>query len=141
MRRKTLVATFIVFVAVVYLITLGLGGTTAYYWTVDEVLDKGAGSELNRFRVSGKLVGDSVRWDAEAVRLTFDITGTEEGDKNRLTVVYNGVKPDNFMDSSEVIVEGKLDDSGVFIADTLLVKCPTKYEAEDTGEHQAEVTQ
>jgi len=47
-----------------------------------------------------------------------------------LNVVYQGVTPDMFQDGGEVVVEGALDEQGVFHANTLLTSCPSKYEAE-----------
>ena len=35
-----------------------------------------------------------------------------------------------FQDGGEVVVEGALDEHGVFHANTLLTSCPSKYEAE-----------
>jgi cytochrome c-type biogenesis protein CcmE len=48
-----------------------------------------------------------------------------------LNVVYQGVTPDMFQDGGEVVVEGALDEQGVFHANTLLTSCPSKYEAEE----------
>lgn len=45
-----------------------------------------------------------------------------------MPVVYNGVKPDLLAQSESVMVEGRLLDSGVFQAGTILTKCPSKYE-------------
>ena len=43
-------------------------------------------------------------------------------------MVYNGVKPDLLRDEAQAIMTGKLGADGVFYADELLLKCPTKYE-------------
>jgi cytochrome c-type biogenesis protein CcmE len=37
--------------------------------------------------------------------------------------------PDIFKDNVEVVVEGVYDRDGVFAADTLLAKCPSKFES------------
>lgn len=50
-------------------------------------------------------------------------------DTTAIPVVYNRVKPDLLADDVEVVVEGTLVD-GVFQARKVLVKCPSKYEAE-----------
>ena len=52
--------------------------------------------------------------------------GLRPGDK--VKVVYNGAKPDMLKDEAQAILTGKLDSEGVFIAEELLLKCPTKYE-------------
>lgn len=46
----------------------------------------------------------------------------------RLKVVYNGVKPDLLKNEAQAIMTGKLGADGVFYAQELLLKCPTKYE-------------
>jgi cytochrome c-type biogenesis protein CcmE len=45
-------------------------------------------------------------------------------------VIYRGLAPDTFKDTSDVVVRGKLDQKKmVFYADHLLAKCASKYEA------------
>ncbi|MCS6908296.1 MAG: cytochrome c maturation protein CcmE, partial [Anaerolineales bacterium] len=46
----------------------------------------------------------------------------------RLEIVYHGVKPDLLRHEAQAIVTGKLGEDGVFYAEELLLKCPTKYE-------------
>ena len=48
----------------------------------------------------------------------------------RLPVVYVGPKPDLLRHEAQAIVTGKLGGDGVFYADELLLKCPTRYEEE-----------
>jgi cytochrome c-type biogenesis protein CcmE len=48
--------------------------------------------------------------------------------RQRIEVVYIGVKPDLLRDEAQAIMTGKIDENGVFVADELLLKCPTKYE-------------
>jgi cytochrome c-type biogenesis protein CcmE len=43
-------------------------------------------------------------------------------------VVYNGVKPDLLRNEAQAIMTGKIGSDGVFQANELLLKCPTKYE-------------
>jgi cytochrome c-type biogenesis protein CcmE len=45
-----------------------------------------------------------------------------------VSVVYVGPKPDLLRGEAQAIMTGKLGDDGVFYADELLLKCPTKYE-------------
>ncbi len=48
--------------------------------------------------------------------------------RQRISVVYTGVKPDLMRDEAQAIMTGKLGEDGVFYAEELLLKCPTKYE-------------
>ncbi len=64
--------------------------------------------------------------DAEKNLFSFymvDNHGTE------LKVVYKGAIPNNFESSTSVVVTGKFQ-KGVFIANDILTKCPSKYEEE-----------
>ncbi len=47
-----------------------------------------------------------------------------------MKVVYDGAKPNNFEVAEAVVVKGKVKD-GVFIANDILTKCPSKYEAKE----------
>ena len=59
----------------------------------------------------------------EKMHLTFILAGS----KNEIPVYYEGSVPDNFAENRVVVVEGRLDTTGVFLADTLITKCEWKY--------------
>ena len=44
-----------------------------------------------------------------------------------IRVVYRDLKPANFEDAEQVVVEGKMLQNGQFEAEHILVKCPSKY--------------
>lgn len=46
-----------------------------------------------------------------------------------LPVEYSGIVPDTFRDCAGVTVRGVLGNDGVFRADEIVAKCPSKYEA------------
>lgn len=46
-----------------------------------------------------------------------------------LPVEYSGIVPDTFRDCAGVTVRGVLGSNGVFRADEIIAKCPSKYEA------------
>jgi cytochrome c-type biogenesis protein CcmE len=48
--------------------------------------------------------------------------------RSRLKVVYIGPKPDLLRNEAQAIMTGHLGSDGVFYADELLLKCPTRYE-------------
>lgn len=72
-------------------------------------------------------LGSTGDYDAQG-RFTFvlqDETGRE------VTIVYSGVKPANFEQATSIVAIGRYDrESGGFLADELLVKCPSKYHEE-----------
>ena len=52
-------------------------------------------------------------------------------------VVFNGPKPDQMREGAEAILEGKYDGE-VFQAQSLLLKCPSRYEEGTVEEVQVE---
>ena len=85
----------------------------------------------------GLLKKESVKWDADKIELQFEIY--EEGKEALLPVRYMGVKPDNFSEDVIVIVEGFFHENGVFEAEKVQTKCPSKYEGEDPENYDVEM--
>ena len=77
-----------------------------------------------RVSVAGKVVGQPTGTARGPDGLQFtirDVEGTVT-----LPVVYRGSVPDLFKTGRDVSVEGSLQ-NGVFVADKLVTKCPSKY--------------
>ncbi len=74
-----------------------------------------------RFRLGGLVEEGSVVKDGVSVR--FRVT---DGNA-QLPVTYRGLLPDLFREQQGVVAEGKLDPSGVFVADTVLAKHDERY--------------
>ncbi len=134
-RLKFAVGGLLILAAVVYLVVSALESTSTYYRTPAEVQAQQAQLVGKPLRVSGKLLVDTIRWDARNLLLDFEIAD-ETG--ARLPVHFEGVKPDNMTEAAEVIVEGKLGEDGVLYAHTLLLKCPSRYEEGETSEIRVE---
>lgn len=127
-KMKIIIGAGIVLSILSTLILLGMSNSTAFYMTIDEMLDKQNDVMNKPVKVSGKIVEDSVQWDAEQLLLSFEL----EGDSgSRVLFHYKGVKPDTLNDEWEAIADGQLQSDGIFMASELLVKCPSKYEAMD----------
>ena len=62
---------------------------------------------------------------------SFQLVDKEgDGAGPRLAAAYDGVMPDLFFNPhSEIILEGSYGDGGIFQADNILVKCPSKYQS------------
>jgi len=101
--------------------------TGAYYLTVAEVHQRGAEAYGQRIRVSGSVVEGSENWNAQEITLKFSIAD-ESGEQ--LPIVFYGPRPDNFQRAASAIIEGELLPDGSFQAETLLLKCPSRYEEE-----------
>lgn len=62
--------------------------------------------------------------------LRFDVTDMQGGDE-RMTIVYRKPRPENFHNATNVEAIGRYE-NGEFVATTLLVKCPSKYQGTET---------
>ena len=110
----------VILLAVAYLVYVGLGTATVYYFTVGELQAKGPSAEI--VRVGGAVEHGSIVREGAAVRFAVVDGG------GRLPVVYGGVIPDIFAEQIDVVVEGRYTPEGVFRATTLLTKCPSRFE-------------
>ncbi len=148
-RTKFILGGMLILAAVVYLIASSTQASSEYFMTVDEIKAEGAAAIGKSVRLSGAVVGDTVVYDPQTLTLTFDIAHVS-GDNNeiesqgglaevlyqavndpsrqRMPVVYIGVKPDLLRGEAQAIMTGKLGEDGVFYAEELLLKCPTRYE-------------
>jgi cytochrome c-type biogenesis protein CcmE len=85
-------------------------------------------STTGTVQVMGKIDFDSVTYDPAHTQLIFEITGLEKATvHDRLKVVYAGTVPGNFDQATSVVAKGKYQ-GGTFVAEQLLVKCPSKYQ-------------
>lgn len=80
-------------------------------------------------QVNGKLVKGSNKFDSAAGKLLFLI---DDGKGQTMQVDYPKAPPANFEDSTGMVVSGRYSE-GVFHAETILVKCPSKYEQKAPG--------
>jgi cytochrome c-type biogenesis protein CcmE len=147
--NKFVIGGILILGAVVFLIWTSTVSASEYFYTVDEVNAKGE-SVLNRnLRLSGAVIGETINYDAESLTLTFEIAHVpgdqalieDEGGladalhlavmdpgRSRIQIEYVGPLPDLLRHEAQAIVTGQLGEDGVFHADELLLKCPTKYE-------------
>ena len=76
--------------------------------------------------VAGKILHETARGGAGT--LQFDLLD-DAGE--RMTVVYNGMKPGNFDSAPKASVSGSYK-NGKFYADAVMTQCPSKYDSEKT---------
>ncbi len=148
-RAKFIVGGLLILAAVIYLIVSATQANAEFFMTVNELKSKGNSLVDRSLRISGAVIGDSIHYDPQTMNLTFEIAhvpgdnaAIEMGGglaavlhkavtdpmRARLTIVYNGPKPDLLRDEAQAIVTGHLGEDGIFYADELLLKCPTKYQ-------------
>ncbi|MBI5177672.1 MAG: cytochrome c maturation protein CcmE [Nitrospinae bacterium] len=128
-QKKFLIGGLVVVGAVAYLIYAGIKETSVYYLTVTESASM-AGSGQD-FRMEGNVVPGTIKVAGNALDADFVITDAAK----QVPVKYHGTLPDMFKDNIKVVVQGKYDPSGTFIAHTLLTSCPSKYEASKQGQN------
>ena len=148
-RNKFILGGLLILAAVVYLIFSSTQASAEYFMTVDEVKAEGASAVGKSLRLSGAVLGDTIQYDADTLTLTFDVAhvsgdnaeieaqgglaevlyqAVNDPSRQRVSVSYVGAKPDLLRGEAQAIMTGKLGEDGIFYADELLLKCPTKYE-------------
>jgi cytochrome c-type biogenesis protein CcmE len=130
MKPKYLLGGSLLLMAVAVVIIQGLASNAQYFLTVGQLRDKVADLQGQNVRISGSVIGSSIQFDAQTLRLEFQIVDSVEqiGLQEPLIIAYEGPKPELLEDHAQAIVEGRLNSDGKFQADTLLLKCPTRYE-------------
>ncbi len=78
-------------------------------------------------QIIGKLVLDETEYDLKKNLLYFTLKN-QKGE--RLSVVYDGIKPANFEQATDIVVIGKYE-FDKFVAEQVLVKCPSKYQGNE----------
>lgn len=148
-RTKFLFGGLLILAAVVYLIVSSTKASAEYFMTIDELKVEGREVIGKSLRASGAVIGDTIQYDPQTLTLSFEVAHVP-GDnadieaqgglafvlhqavvdpiRARMKVVYVGPKPDLLRDEAQAIMTGRIGEDGVFYADELLLKCPTKYE-------------
>lgn len=130
-KLKFFIGAVVIFAAIGFLVFNAMSSAGAYYMTVPELTAQAEQYVGKNVRVSGVVVDESVDYNASELILRFNIG---EGE-NQLPIYFHGPRPDNFTRAAEAIVEGKYGEDGVLYANTLLLKCPSRYE-EHGGEQK-----
>ncbi|GAB4504496.1 MAG: hypothetical protein Fur0043_14900 [Anaerolineales bacterium] len=148
-RTKFLLGGFLILAAVVYLIASSTQASAEYFMTIDELKAKEPEMIGKNLRASGAVVGDSIQYDPQTLTLSFVVAhvpgdnaeieaqgglaavlheAVTDPTRTHMQVVYVGPKPDLLRNEAQAIMTGHLGEDGIFYADELLLKCPTKYE-------------
>ncbi|MBT3389411.1 MAG: cytochrome c maturation protein CcmE [Chloroflexi bacterium] len=148
-RMKFIMGGAMIVAAVIYLIVSSTQASAQYFLTIDELVARADEVSDRDLRISGAVIGDSIEYDSENLILTFDVAhvagdndeleaegglaaalnaAVMDPTRSRITVVYEGPIPDLLQNEAQAIMTGRLQGDGTFLADELLLKCPTKYE-------------
>lgn len=148
-RFKFIIGGLLILAAVVYLIFSSTQQAAEYFLTVDEITAQGNSVIDRSLRLSGAVLGDTIQYDPQTLTLTFEVAHVP-GDnadieaqgglaavlhaavidptRSRIKVIYVGPMPDLLRNEAQAIMTGHLGADGIFYAEELLLKCPTKYE-------------
>ena len=150
-RTKFLIGGSLIVAAVVYLIVSSTQASAQYYLTIDELITKGEEVSDRDIKIAGAVDGDTIEYDSKSLTLNFTIvnvpgdldeiekagglaevlhTAVSDPNAARLDVEYIGPMPDLLRHEAQAIITGRIGSDGVFYADELLLKCPTRYEEE-----------
>ena len=125
-KLKFIIGGLLILGAIAYVTLSSFQSNAIYYLNLKEVNAQRASLVGQPLRVNAPLDKSSIQFDDKTLILKFNLK-----DENYvLPVVYKGVKPDTFEQGESVVAEGRLGADGVFQANTILVKCPSKYESE-----------
>jgi len=148
-RTKFLLGGLLILAAVVYLIVSSGQANAEYFMTVNEIHADGQNVVGKSLRMSGAVIGDTIQYDPQTLTLTFEVAhvpgdnaeidaqgglaavlhqAVVDTTRNRISVVYVGPKPDLMRNEAQAIMTGHMGEDGIFYADELLLKCPTRYE-------------
>lgn len=131
---------------------LETASTFQYYKNLDEFLSlANASDEMNgkSLRVHGYVSPGTIARNLQAKHVTFEVQNEppHKSGANALTlsVRFQGLEtPDLFQDGADVVVEGTLSrnsDGPLFVADNVLAKCPSKFQANTEEQAQGTATE
>lgn len=146
-RLKFLIGGLLILASVVYLIISGTAAGARYFITVESLLSN-ADYVGQTVRISGAVIGDTIEFvaDEDSTTITFTMTNipdtfddlastlheaVNDPDAPRITVVVrNQPMPDLLQHEAQAIVSGYLGEDGIFYANELLLRCPSRYESD-----------
>ncbi len=107
-------------------------GAYRYFQTLGELRE--AGAVTGHVRVHGFVAPGSIERDVPGRRIRFAVQSRpphEAGAETApLAVVYGSLEvSDMFKDGAEVVLEGRMAADATFVADNVMAKCPSKFEA------------
>jgi len=93
-----------------------------FFFTPSEVVTGKAPAD-RLFRMGGMVVEGSVHRPGEGLTVHFDLTDNAEV----VSVQFAGILPDLFREGQGIIANGRLNESGEFVADEVLAKHDENY--------------
>ena len=107
-----------------------------FFVSVTEVAEGKYPADRN-FRVGGLVKDGTVEREEGSLEMGFQVTDL----RCDLDVSYSGVLPDLFREGQGVVAHGRIDDSGIFVADEILAKHDENYMAPEVADSLVEHVQ
>lgn len=122
----------IIIIAMAIVVIMSTAGDASAYVTFEDAQELAEEGNNNKIHVVGKLrkddQGNVVGIEPSQDMLSFKFEMVDE--KNNTQVVYHpNPMPTDFLRSEQVVVVGAYQ-NGKFVADKILLKCPSKYQEE-----------
>ncbi|MDX2139925.1 MAG: cytochrome c maturation protein CcmE [Chloroflexota bacterium] len=141
-RLKFLIGGILILGAILYLIFSGMQAGARFFITVDEVVND-ANYAGQTVRVSGAVLGDTIRYDEATLTIEFTVVHIPEGQDVTGETLFNAVndpnatqmrvrvegqtKPDLLRHEAQAIMTGTYGADGVFHVSELNLKCPSRF--------------
>ena len=122
-KPKFLVGGGVIAAALAYMIYAGVTQSAVYFVTPSELRQAPVAGKT--YRVGGMVEKGTLRWDAQALDLSFALT---DG-RAKIPVRHTGTAPDLFGEERGAVVEGRWTADGYFKATQILAKHSEEYKA------------
>jgi len=122
-----------VIIGLAVFIIISTAGDASTYVTFEQANEMAQGGDRTLIHVVGKLKkdgqGNIIEVESSPDKLSFSFTLIDENQKEQI-VLYNEPMPPDFLRSEQVVVVGSYHDDH-FVANKILMKCPSKYVEEE----------
>lgn len=125
-KKKIVIGIAIIIGAICYLMISGFSDAKVHV-QLEELVNSSTEYRDTYVQTEGTVLGESIRWDAAKVELSFTIAG-KHNPAVTIPVMYKRTIPENFQNTTEVMIGGYYTPGGTFEALEMITKCPSKYE-------------
>lgn len=139
MKKTHIIGILVIAVAIV--IIMSSVGDASTYVSFGEAIERAEDGDMTKVHVVGRLKKDAqghivgMNYDPliDPNYFTFTLVDTNRVEQQ---VVYYNPKPQDFERSEQVVITGNMQQS-VFVADKILLKCPSKYVEKEVQQNTA----
>ncbi|WP_439881202.1 cytochrome c maturation protein CcmE domain-containing protein [Pontibacter sp. MBLB2868] len=139
MKKSHIIGILVIAVAII--IIMSSVGDASTYVSFGEAIERAQDGDMTKVHVVGRLKKDAqghivgMNYDpvVDPNYFTFMLVDTNRVEQQ---VVYYNPKPQDFDRSEQVVITGNIRDN-VFVADKILLKCPSKYVEKEIQQNTA----